>query len=149
MPRSKQKIGSELQPALFDLEPDPLPGSYDLDHQVRTILSDACRQQRLSRAEIAQQMSRLLGRSVTERILNDFTADSHELHRFPLAWTAAFCHVTNDFRLLDVIVRRLGAQLINSEQARLLDLGRATVVKESTDREYQARLYYATRGQGE
>ena len=67
-------------------------------------------------------------------MLNSFTAESKENHRWPLAWTRAFCQVTGDWRLLRALTERAGYQLITTKQVRLLRLAEQLVARESSDR---------------
>lgn len=90
----------------------------NLDAAIRALLSEVMRSSKKSRAQIAQEMSALLGRSVTVYMLNDFTAsckgqrvaEDSQLDtrkspvRFPAAWIHAFCEVTGDDRMQRLIL---------------------------------------------
>src|SRR5262245_20254476 len=68
---------------------EPLPGSLDVDNQLRAVLTDSInRCKRKSREQIAEEMSYLLGREVTAAMLDAYTARSKREHRWPAAWTA-------------------------------------------------------------
>jgi hypothetical protein len=97
--------------------------SRNQDSEVRSALSDAIKSCPKKRAQIAEEMALALGLRVTEPMLNAFTSDSHEGHRFPLAWTASFCHVTGDTRLLSLIAKPLGLAIFNESDLALRELG--------------------------
>ncbi len=113
---------ADLVSDLFSLSTAPLPGSLDLDHVVRSIVTEVLRAGNKSREEVAEEMQTLLGRPVTARMLYNFTSDTKELHRFPLAWIAAFCHVTGDARLVDAVLQCSGLRVMTPRQARLVEL---------------------------
>jgi hypothetical protein len=91
------------------------------DLAVRQLLTDALRSCPLSRQQVAEEMSRILGCAVTLSMINDFTASSRNQEkrkfpiRFPAAWVGAFCAATGDDRL-----RRY---LLGDHLGTLLDLG--------------------------
>jgi len=79
---------------------------------------------RLSREQIADAMSLMLGKRVTEQMLNAYSAPSKDLHRFPAAWQRAFCQATGDDSLLRCCAELAGFRLLTPADALLLDLGR-------------------------
>ena len=62
-------------------------------------------------------------------MLNDFTADSKAMHRFPAAWLAAFTVSLKDPECLRLIVEEGGYRLITTEDAMLIDLARAYLAR--------------------
>jgi hypothetical protein len=119
MPNSEEKIGT---PRIEDL-----PGSYDMDHIIRVVLADAMKRCPKKRKQIADEMSHLLGRPVTEAMLNDYTSESHKVRRFPAAWAPAFCRVTSDSRVMQILADRSGLAIVGEEELQLMELGRATL----------------------
>jgi hypothetical protein len=117
----EQIIASNRQARLFD---GPLPGSLNDEALVRSVLIVSIKAGGKSRPQIADEMSELLGISVTERMLNAFTAESKELHRWPGAWDRAFCEATGDNRLLCCRLNAAGLRVITPEEEKLLELGR-------------------------
>jgi hypothetical protein len=99
-----------------------LDASLNLDQAVRGALGAAMKQTDRSRAQIADDISRLTGQKVTLRMLDDFTAESKSGYRFPAAWLAAFCVATRDSRVLQVIVEKCGYRVITPEEAMLIEL---------------------------
>jgi hypothetical protein len=102
----------------------------DDDSIVRAVITEAIKRSEKSREEIAEEMQTLMGRRVTERMLKAFTADSKELHRFPLAFTRAFCHVVGDQTLLRVIVEKAGLGLMTPEDVAFARLGRSYFLRD-------------------
>lgn len=125
-----QKIGTAEQQELFRAK-DALPGSMECDLSLRLITSQAIKNGSKSRAQIADEMTNLLGVRVTEQMLNCFTAESKDKHRFPAAFVPALCHITGDVRLLQALAQKLGLMIVGSEEMRLLELGRAVEVERS------------------
>lgn len=119
MTNSEEKI---VTPAL-----DELPASFEMEHILRVVLADAMKRCPKKRQQIAEEMSHLLGRNVTESMLNLFTSASHKAHRFPAAWVPVFCRVTSDSRLMQVLADRAGMAIVGPEELALMELGRATL----------------------
>ncbi|MGH9579636.1 MAG: hypothetical protein ACRD2R_01475, partial [Terriglobales bacterium] len=71
-------------------------------------------------------------------MLNCYTAESKEKHRFPLAFLPAFCQATGDRRALELVAGKLGYALSSAQDALLLELARKLVEKELSERDFQA-----------
>jgi hypothetical protein len=78
------------------------------DRAIRVLITEVMRSSRKSREQIAEEMSRLAGVSITVSMLNDYAAESKKQTRFPASFTAAFCTATQDDRLRKLL---LGAHL--------------------------------------
>ncbi|QNI34513.1 hypothetical protein H7849_11820 [Alloacidobacterium dinghuense] len=100
------------------------PAGYNDDSLVRESIAHAIKGCSKSREQIADEMTLLLGVRVTERMLNSFTADANQLHRWPAAWDRAFCQATGDDALLVCRVQRAGLHVITPTEYELLELGR-------------------------
>src|SRR6266704_98967 len=124
MPKFEEKIG---QASIDDPSDGVIPGSYDDDAVTRGLLVDAIRKCEKSREQIAERMSWLLARTVTASMLNDFTADSKQSHRFPFGWSRAFCESTGDWRLMHALADRSGFLLISKDDADVLTLGELVI----------------------
>lgn len=101
-----------------------IPGSLNDSHIIRGILVDSIRRSGKSREAIAEEMSYLVGREITPRQLNGFTAESKEDYKFPAELERAFCRVTGDDRLLSCRLEQAGLHVITEGEKLLLDLGR-------------------------
>jgi hypothetical protein len=73
-----------------------------------------------SRAQIADEMTRLVGREITERMLNAYTAESKEDHRWHAELTRAFCKVVGNNRLLFLLPGLDGFKVIDQRDQQLL-----------------------------
>lgn len=109
---------------LFGNGEPPIPGSMNDGEAVRAIITECIRNSAKSREQIADAMSRLTGDRVTLRMMNSYTSEAAEQHRWPSQYTRAFCYVVQDWALLRCIVERAGFYLITQAEAELLELGR-------------------------
>jgi len=108
MARVKKRIDpvSEKQLIIFDLlqaaeqeQNSPKPaGSLALDTQFREALSDTLKNCQLSRYQVAARMSELTGTEITKSMLDSWTAESKENHRFPAIFLPEFYEATQDIR---------------------------------------------------
>jgi hypothetical protein len=130
MPESREKSGKGPQQDLFL---DPLPGSSDDDSVTRGILTDAIKRSGMSREQIAEKMSYLTSRQISSTMLYDFTAESKAAHRFPFAWTRAFCQATGDMRLLQHIAEKLDFVLVAKDDTDVLTIGELVISREEAD----------------
>jgi hypothetical protein len=111
-----------------------LTGSMNDGALVRGVLVEAIRKSGKSRPQIADEMARLVGRDITERSLNAWTAESKEDHRWPAELTRAFCSATGDDRLLRVLAEAAGLRVINDIESHLLELGRNHLKRSRAER---------------
>ncbi|WP_148210158.1 hypothetical protein [Candidatus Korobacter versatilis] len=111
----------------------PVPGSMDDASLVRGILVDAIRKCGKSRPQIADELTELVGRKITERQLNGFTAESREDFRWPSELDRAFCFVTGDDRLLRTRAELAGFRVITVAEYDLLELGRQYLIRKRAD----------------
>lgn len=96
----KQSVSKIASPAL---------GSLDIDAEFRNALSDDIKTCPQSRYQIAARMSELLGSEVTKSQLDNWTAESHELHRMPAQFLAAFVLATGGQRCaMETVTRHAG-----------------------------------------
>ena len=100
---------------------------------VRQILIESMRLSNKSRAQIADEMTYLCGRAVTERMLNAFTAESREDHRFPSELERAFCKATGTDRLLKVRAELAGYKVVGQDEQDLIELGRQYFIRKSSE----------------
>lgn len=93
------------------------------DSLIRRIASDCIRASAKGREQIVEEMSELAGSRISLRMLNGWTSDAEEQHRFPVQFARAFCYVVEDWSLLQCIIERSGFLLITQDEASLLELG--------------------------
>ncbi len=114
MAKLKQKIDIN-QASLFDIlknyqEESTIErpaGSFDIDRQFREAISQALKNCPLSRWQVAAHMSELTGCDITKAMLDSWTAESKEGHRFPAIFLPAFCEAvgcSEPIRLLGKLV---------------------------------------------
>jgi hypothetical protein len=132
MTNSQGKIVSDSKP---EGNPDLLPGTFNDDAVTRGLLTDSIKKSGLSREQIAERMSWLLSTRLTADMLNNFTADGKVSHRFPFAWSRAFCESTGDWRLLHYIAEQSGFILLNKDDAEVLTLGEQVIEREQAETE--------------
>jgi hypothetical protein len=116
----------------FDHE-NILPGSYDDTAVIRGVLLESMKRSGLTRAAIADEMSFLLGRQVTEKMLNAFSAESRGDRRWPAEFDRAFCKATGDNTLLTCRVKLAKLHVIDEHQMDILELGRAFLRRSQAD----------------
>lgn len=139
MTNRKNKL-SYNQPSIFDwlkkvedmtrqtasTTPNPnLPnGSLDIDSEFRAAVSQDIKHAKdstgreFSRYEIAARMSELTGVEITKTMLDNWTAECHEKHRFPCQFLPAFVIATGgQRRAVEVISKHSGLFLLPGPDA--------------------------------
>jgi hypothetical protein len=103
------------------------PGSLNMTSAVRNALYEAIKQSGLTRWQIAAKMSELLDQEVSKYMLDAWTSESKEGHRFPMEYAPAFCKATGSNRVLETVCRPVGMfalpcpDALRSELQRLSD----------------------------
>lgn len=110
------------------------PGGMDLDSGLRDALKSALKACPLSRQEVAEELGRLVGRSVGAASLDAWLADSKEGHRFPAAYVPAFCRVVGSIEPLRVLASACGSWLGTQEERLLVEFAQAERTAESARR---------------
>lgn len=118
MPKRRAKIDigcSQLN--LFDYlrhveaerhESESDEGSMNIRERLRRSLNKAIRECRLSRPQIAGEMSHLLGVDVTKSMLDAWTAESKDNYRIPAEYLPAFCMVTGSNEPIEILTEAAG-----------------------------------------
>jgi hypothetical protein len=98
MTKLRKSFDNDHQPSLFDMivaQAAPTdkksPGCMNIDTQFREAISEAIKKCPRSRWEIAGRMSELTGHDITKTMLDSWTSEAHEQHRFPAIFVPAFC----------------------------------------------------------
>ena len=100
-------------------------GSLDIDTELRAAISQdikhaivPCTGRELSRYQVAARMSELVGQEITKSMLDNWTAEAHEKHRFPCQFLPAFVIATGgQRRTVEVISRHSGLFLLPGPEA--------------------------------
>ena len=152
MARMKRKLdmATEKQMSIFDLLEDieakkaqgPEAGSLNMGARVREGLATALKSVPLKRWEVAGRMSEYIGAEITESMLNSWTADSKEGHRFPLEYIAAFCWATGDYTVMDLVARGCGCHLTKGREVVLLQMARLDDMQRKIEKEREQMLAY-------
>jgi hypothetical protein len=93
------------------------PGSLDVDRSVRELVSRALKASALDRYEVASQMSKAMGREISKAMMDAFSSESKEGHRFPVSYLPAFVTVTKDRVLLKFLAEKAGGYFLEGEEA--------------------------------
>ncbi len=104
--------------------PGVIPGRFNLEATLRELISIALKQTKLSRYEVAAEMSKHVGREITKSQIDSWSAESKENHRFPLAYLNAFVEATGDKTLIRLISEKAGGYFIEGEDALYTELGK-------------------------
>lgn len=83
-------------------------GSLNLREPLRVAFASALKRCSMSRWEVAGKMSHLLGCEITKFMLDAWTAESKDGHRFPAEYLPAFCQVTGDREALTALAEAAG-----------------------------------------
>lgn len=137
MSKSRRRFGSDpsAQPGLFDsLELTEEAGAYDDTMLVKTAMSEAIRQSRFKRLEIAFRLSTFLGTTTTEDILNQLTSSKPE-YRLKADQVNAFCMAVGNTVLYERLVERIDRCLLDPADETAIRLGRAVRAKQEAERE--------------
>lgn len=98
----------------------------------RATISDC----QLSRPQIAEEMSRILTEDITLSHINNWAAASKKSWRIPLEYAAAFCAVTNDYRVIKAAFAGSGINILDDSEMVFYEIGKA----EEEKREMAVRL---------
>jgi hypothetical protein len=121
----RRKIIDSNQASLFDLlksyadeRPAEIPiGSLNDDIQFRAAISEALRRCPLSRYQVAARMSELKGVEITKSMLDSWTAESKEQHRFPATYLNAFCAAVGSTEPFEMLARPIGLFVLPGPEA--------------------------------
>jgi len=92
-------------------------GGMDIDRAFREKVSEVLRQCPLSRYQVAARMSELVGQDITKSMLDSWTAESKEQHRFPAVFLPAFCAAVGSTELLMMLGTPCGAFVLPGPEA--------------------------------
>lgn len=118
--------------------PAPTAGSLDYAAELCAALSQSLKGSPLSRAEVAARMSDLTGETITESMLNSWTARSHDRHRFPFEYAAAFEVATGSLALQQLLASKRGSLVLVGQQAKDARIGQLQRQRDKLDAELKA-----------
>lgn len=134
---------------LYRNEGIPPLGSLDIDTEVRAAVSFDLKRahdhtgRELSRYEVAARMSELTGQEITKSMLDNYSAESHEKHRFPCQFLPAFIIGTGgERRVFDVLSRRSGLFALPGPEALRAEIQRIDEEIKRKQAEKQKRVIF-------
>jgi hypothetical protein len=123
----------ELKLSLYEtlkrIQTETVGGSFNIQLQVKSIVSQTLKACPQSRFQVAAGMSELIGAEVTKWMLDAWTAESKEDHRFPLEYAPAFCRAAGDYALIRFVCEQAGCYMIEGEDILLTEKGRLQKMK--------------------
>lgn len=125
MSKARKRIANENQLNIFEAilnlqereEPAKSAGSFDVDRQFRESISAALKACPYSRYQVAARMSELVGFEITKSMLDSWTAESKEQHRFPAIFLPAFCEASGSTEPIRILGRQLGIFILPGPEA--------------------------------
>ena len=126
MSKHKKGLGNPNQLTIFDLikrlSQDQAPanqgqGSLNIQVQLQGTITECIKRCPLSRWEIAGRMSTLLNHDISKYMLDTWTAESKEYHRFPAEYLPAFCHAVGSHEPLRLLAEKAGAFILPGPDA--------------------------------
>ena len=148
MSKLRKKIDREndRQMSLFDVlekaqrdDNAPGAGSLDIDTELRYLISQELKECRYSRYHVAARMSELTGTEITKTMLDSWTAESKEFHRFPAIFLPAFCLAVGRMGLLNFLGRKSGAFVLPGKEALRAEIQRLIEERERINGEIKKR----------
>jgi hypothetical protein len=135
MSKKRKKIDGQLElkldlyETLERIRTETVGGSFNIHPQIKSIITQTLKGCSLSRYQVAAGMSELLGTEITKFMLDTWTAESKEDHRFPLEFAPAFCRAAGDYTLIRFVCEQAGCYLIEGEDILLTEKGRLQKMK--------------------
>lgn len=149
---TKKNLDSSKQPSLFEwvkkaqvlsFQSSSIPqGSLDIDAEYRAAVSADIKACPFSRYQIAARMSELTGQEITESMLNNWTAESHEKHNMPCKFLPVFVVATGGRRAFECLSRRSGLFALPGPEALRAEIQRLDEGIKSLQDEKQKRKIF-------
>ncbi|SDB03373.1 hypothetical protein SAMN05660653_00148 [Desulfonatronum thiosulfatophilum] len=112
----------------LDLHREPVrAGGYRVRDAVQEALRETLEKCPISREDLAEEMSRVTGESVTVNHLNSWTAASKQGWRFPLEFAAAMAMITGNTAILDAALSVTGFRVVSVDDLKIMEFGRLTL----------------------
>ncbi len=149
---TKKNSNSSNQPSLFEWvkkaqalssqSSSPPHGSLDIDSELRAAVTGDIKASPLSRYQIAARMSELVGQEITESMLYNWTAESHDKHNMPCKLLPAFVVATGGRRVFECLSRRSGLFALPGAEALGAEIHQLREKKKKIDEEIRRRTLY-------
>jgi hypothetical protein len=108
-------------------------GSFRRTEAVQEAVKKALKNCLLSREQIADEMTRLLGEKVSVNHIANWVAESKNGWRMPLEYTAAFSAITNDIGVIKAAFERSGINILDDNEMAFYEIGKAIEEKRESD----------------
>lgn len=147
----RKKIIDSRQISLFDIlqsvqedreEEQAAEGEMNIAEELRLALVKAIRNCRLSRHQIAGELSHLLGCEVTKTTIDTWTAESKEHHRIPAEYLPAFCTATGDLDPIRILAECGGMFAMPGREALRAEIQKYDEQERKARAEKRKRLRY-------
>ena len=145
---SKSKKKTDRQYSLFDLisklqNPATLsPGSLNIQYNLQGIVSECIKRCSLSRWEIAGRMSALINQEITKYMLDTWTAESKEYHRFPAEYLPAFCQAVGSYEPLRFLAEKAGVFVLPGPEALRAEIKKIEEEIKDLQKQRQKRMLF-------
>ncbi|MDH3976449.1 MAG: hypothetical protein OEV42_19465 [Deltaproteobacteria bacterium] len=157
MANKKKRIDNPNQLTIFDMiqrakekafTTPPRGGSLKIDIEQRHLVSDILKGCRWSRYEVAAKMSELTGDSITKEMLDSWTAESKQRHRFPAEYVPAFCAATENKELVEFLCRKIGVFVMPDTDALRAEIKRIEedIKKKQKEKKKRETLLFEVEG---
>lgn len=127
----------------------PREGTFDIDRPFREAISAALKGCPLSRWQVAARMSELTGTDITKSMLDSWTAESKEQHRFPAIYLPAFCEAVGSSEPLKMLGRLVGVYILPGPEALRAEIQRLCEQETKIKQEKRKRLFFLKELEGE
>jgi len=105
---------------------------------VREALTEALDACPLSREQVASELSRLTGESISINHINNWTSEAKRDWRFPMGYTTAMVTVTGDYGFVDAVLGGTGLAVVGEDEQAYIEFGR--IVVEDKQRQKRKRV---------
>lgn len=117
-------------------------GEMDIADDIRLALIKAIKNCKLSRHQIAGEMSHLLGLEVSKTTIDTWTAESKDRHRIPAEYLPAFCKVTGDLEAIRLLAECGGMFAMPGPEALRAEIQKYDEEERKARAEKRKRLKY-------
>lgn len=121
---------------------EAVSGQQDIDQKFRASVSEALKRCPLSRYQVAARMSELTGTDITKSMLDSWTAESKEGHRFPAVFLPAFCQAVGNTEPLTIIGLTAGVFVMPGAEALRAEIQRLEEEINRAQNERRKRLMF-------
>lgn len=130
--------GTNERPGIASRPRQPHAGAFRRKEAICEAVKNALANCKLTREEVAAELSRLTGDEICIHTVNNWAAPSKQSRRFPLEYAEALVVVTGDTRILQAAIR--GFIFLGPEDASYYELGR--IIAEERERSKRKRQIF-------